>query len=218
MSRELPPELISEIEGPVIRPFFAIFIDLPDPVRAWTGVGTLTFDDGNGTSRDWIGAGGMGALDTVGEATDGSATGVKATLYDVPSEFRDDIADQATKGAAFEVYLGAIDTDFMTIVGTQLIWRGRVDSYTITDAGETISVEVAGESRGIDQRRPSVKRFTSEYQQRKSAGDRFFEFVPQMAEIQVIWAKAESKSAIPFGGGGGGGGGGGLQTNFFSQQ
>jgi hypothetical protein len=51
-----------------------------DPVYAWSGSGTLIFDDADGTSRNWIGVGEFGAIDTIGESSDGSATGVRATL------------------------------------------------------------------------------------------------------------------------------------------
>jgi hypothetical protein len=52
MSRDLPPPLASDIEQPVVRPFIAIRIELPDPVYVWTGIGTLTFDDADGNSRN----------------------------------------------------------------------------------------------------------------------------------------------------------------------
>lgn len=206
MARDLPAPLADAIEEPVVRPFLALRVELPDPVYAWTGVGTLTFDDADGSTREWLGAGTVGALDTIGEATDGSATGVKATLFEVPAEFRDDIAAQAVRGALFEVYVGAVDLTFQTVTGTALLWKGRLDQYKVTDAGETLSVEITGESRAIDQRRPAIKRFTDEYQQRKHPGDLFFQFVSRMAEVQILWAKAE-QSAAPVGGGGGGGGG-----------
>lgn len=202
MSRELDAALEAEIEKPVVRPFMAIFIDLPDAVRAWTGQGTLSFPDADGITRSWIGAGGAPySIDAIGEATDGSATGVKVALAQIPEEFRDDIADQATRGATFEIYVGALNETFQEVVATNLIWRGRVDDYRITDAGTSITVEITGESRGIDQRRPSVKRMTHEWQQRQHPGDDFFEYVPRMAEVTILWAAASQNSTATGGGG-----------------
>lgn len=206
MSRELPASLESAIEAPVVRPFLALHIGIEDTVRVWTGIGAITFEDADGVAQEWLGTGSMGSLDTIGEATDGSATGIKATLNQIPAEFRDDIADQAEKGAVFEVYVGALNETFQQVEAAQVIWKGRLDTYSITDAGETITVEVTGESRAIDQRRPTIKRFTDEYQQRKYPGDLFFQYLPQMTEIQILWAKAEQKSSVTSGGGGSGGG------------
>lgn len=206
MSRDLDTPLADAIAEQVVRPFLAIRIELPDPVYAWTGLGTLTFNDADGVEREWIGAGGVGSIDTIGESTDGSATGIKVSLFEIPSDFRDDIADQAERGSLFEVYAGAANEAFQEIVGVQLIWKGRVDDYRITDGGDTLSVEITGESRGIDQRRPAQKKFTDEHQQRTHPGDLFFQYVPQMAEIPILWAKAEQTAVSSSGSGIGTGG------------
>jgi hypothetical protein len=201
MSRDIPTALQDAIDDQVVRPFLALRLELPDPVYVWTGSGTLTFNDADGTSRTWLGAGGMGALDTVGESTDGSATGIRATLYEIPSEFRDDIADQAVRGVLMEVYVGALNETYQQVQATALLWKGRLDQYKITDGGNTLQVEVTGESRAIDQRRPAIKRFTDEYQQRKHPGDVFFQYVARMTEVSILWAKAETHVGI--GGGAG---------------
>lgn len=195
MSRDLDPTLETAIDEPVVRPFLAVRIELPDPVYAWTGRGTLIFDDADGDSHDWLGAGGLGSIDTIGEATDGSATGIKVSLLQVPSEFRDDIADQAVRGCVMEIYVGALNETFQVVEAVQLLWKGRLEEYKITDGGDTLSVEISGESRAIDQRRPAIKRFTDEYQQRKHPGDKFFEYVSQMTEIEILWADAEGGGA-----------------------
>lgn len=200
MSRDLPVPLEDAIDQPVVRPFMALRIETPDPVYVFTGRGTLTFPDADGTSHDWIGAGDLGSVDTVGESSDGSATGIRATLNAVPSEFRDNIADQAVRGAVMEIYVGALNTDYLTIEATSLIWKGRLDQYKITDGGATLSVEVIGESRAIDQRRPAIKRFSDEDQQRRHPGDRFFEYVPRMTEVSILWAKAELSRTAGIGG------------------
>lgn len=201
MSRDIPAALEDAIEAPVVRPFLAIYIDLPDVVRAWTGQGTIQFADADAVTQSWIGAGAVGAIDTIGESTDGSATGIRASLFNVPSEFRDDIADQAVRGVAFEVYVGALNETFQQVEAATLIWKGRLDDYKVTDSGDAINVEVMGESRSIDQRRPAIKRFTNEYQQRIHPGDKFFEYVPQMAEVQILWAAASQNSTASGGGG-----------------
>ena len=217
MSRDLDPALETAIDAPVVRPFLALRIELPDPVLVWTGIGTLTFNDSDGVSRSWLGTGGVGSLDTIGEGTDGSATGIRVGLAQIPAEFADDIEAQATRGALFEVYLGTLNEAMQTVEATKLVWKGVVDEYRITDAGATLAVEVTGESRAIDQRRPTIKRFTDEWQQRHHAGDLFFQYVPQMTSVSILWAAAEPQTpGVGFGGGAGqgsGSGGGWLNTN-----
>lgn len=188
--RDLPLGLAEEIEKPELRPFLGLHIDLPDPVYAVTGNATIWYD-----GQEWTAIGGIGSIDTIGEGTDGSAVGVRATLYKVPAEFRDDIADQAVRGCNYELYIGALDATYREVIGFKKIWRGRLDSYDITDAGDSLTVTAGGESRMLDQRRPAIKRFTDFWQRKKYPGDRAFEYVSRMIEVPILWAKA-SQSAV----------------------
>lgn len=221
MSRPLDPGLSTAVEEPVVRPFLAIRVETPDPVYAFTGQGTMIFPDADGATQTWIGAGSIGAIDTVGEASDGSATGIKATLFSIPSEFRDDIAKQAVPGVKMDVGIGVFDVTFQQLEGFAWLNRYKLDDYKIVDGGDTLSVQVSGENRSIDQKRPAIKRFTDEQQQRDHPGDLFFQFVAKMAEISILWAKAESPGASMVGGGGSGsygsfGGGGTKNYNTYN--
>lgn len=189
--RNLDPALQAEIEAPELRPFIGVHIDLPDPVRAITGNATIRYD-----GQDWHAIGGLGSIDTIGEGTDGSAVGVKAALYQIPSEFRDDVADQAVRGCLYELFVGAVDATYQNVIGFKKLWVGRLDSYDIVDAGETITVTAGGESRMRDQRRPAIKRFTDWWQQRRYPGDRSFEYVARMVEVPVLWAKARQDPVL----------------------
>jgi hypothetical protein len=189
--RDLPPALADEIKKPELRPFLGLHIDLPDPVFAVTGNATIRY-----AGEEWTAIGGIGSIDTVGEGTDGAAVGVKATLFSVPSEFRDDVADQAVRGCLYELYVGALDEAYTDVIGFKQIWKGRLDSYDIADAGDTITVSAGGESRMRDQRRPAIKRFTDWWQQRKYPNDLAFEYVSRMVEVPILWAKAKQDAVL----------------------
>ncbi|HEX8382457.1 MAG TPA: hypothetical protein VF592_03680 [Sphingomonas sp.] len=191
MPRNLDPALQSEIEKPELRPFLGLHIDLPDPVFAVTGNTSLTYD-----GNEWTAIGGIGSIDTIGEGTDGSSVGVTATLFQIPSEFRDDIADQAVRGCLYELYVGALDPSYQEVVGFKNIWKGRLDTYEILDAGDTITVSAGGESRMRDQRRPAIKRFTDWWQQRRHPGDLAFQYVSRMVEANILWAKAKQDAVL----------------------
>ncbi len=189
--RDLDPGLQNEIEKPELRPFLGVHIDLPDPVFAVTGNTTITYG-----GEEWSAIGGLGQIDTIGEGTDGSSVGVTATLYQVPSEFRDDVADQAVRGCLYELYVGALDAGYRNVIGFKNLWKGRLDTYDILDAGETITVTAGGESRMRDQRRPAIKRFTDWWQQRKYPGDIGFQYVSRMVEVSIMWAKARQEPPL----------------------
>lgn len=184
MSRDLPPDLETELHKDGIRPFIALFIDFPDPVRAFSGRGRMMLG-----GEEFLGIHGMASIDAIGETVSGSASGVRATLLQVPTEFAPDIADQAVRGVAYELYVGSFDIDFQTVIGHARIFKGTLQGYEILDQGSSITVTAIGESKQIDQRRPAVKRYTDEYQQRKYPGDKFFEYLPRLTEIPILWAK-----------------------------
>lgn len=198
MARELDEALAEALAERVVRPFLAVHIDFPDPVHGWTGGGEIAFND-----AVWTGLEGIASIDPIGESTDGTATGFSVTLNRVPADFAGDLIDQSVRGVAFEIYVGALDEAMQTVIGTKLAWRGTLQSYKIIDSGDTLTVVAGGESRMIDQRRPAIKRFTDEYQQSKYPGDKFFEYVPQLVEVSILWAKADQASPLSGGSGSG---------------
>lgn len=153
----------------------------------------------------WEAVGALGSLDFGSETTDGSAGGVKAMLLQIPSDYRDDLTDQAVRGCLAEVFVGVLDETFTSVIGFKRIRRGTVQGYDIDDQGSTISVTVTIETKAINQRLPAQKRFTDEWQQRKYPGDLFFQYVSQMAEVPILWAAASQDSTVSGAGGGGGG-------------
>lgn len=185
------PALAAEIDKPELRPFLGLHIDLPDPVYAVTGNATIAY-----AGHEWTAVGGIGSINTIGEGTDGSATGVEASLYKIPSDFRDDVADQAVRGCAFELYVGALSPNFQEVIGFKKLWIGRLDKYDIVDGGDTLTVTAGGESRMRDQRRPTIKRFTDWWQQRKFPGDLAFQYVARMTEVPILWAKASQNAVL----------------------
>lgn len=194
--RDLPAELAADIAAAELLPFLALRIEFPDPVYAFTGKGAMEFATVDGIMQQWIGIHGVASIDAATESTDGSATGLQATLFRVPSEFRDDIADQAVRGCLYELYLGSFAVDYQTVRAVKRIWKGTLQSYDIDDAGDSITVTAGGESRAIDQKRPSIKRFSDEYHRRKYPGDRFFEYAPKLTEVPLLWAKQKQDAVV----------------------
>ncbi len=206
MTHSLGAPLADEIVKPKLNPAFAIFIDLPEPVYAWTGIGTLSFG-----GNTYLGTGSFGSLDAVRESTDGSAVGVKVTLNGIPSEMASDIDDQFRRGARMDVYVLAVDESWRNVVGQpKLLQRLRTDTCDIGDGGATLTVTIQGESRMREQQRPTIKRYTNEYQLRKHPGDVFFEYLAAMTEVPILWAQqAQTPPGLASSAGGSYGGGGG---------
>lgn len=183
MTRSLDT-LAAEIDKPVLRPFFAVYIGLADPVAAWTGTNELTFG-----GRTYDGTGAFGSVSTVGEGTDGSAVGIQVTLSGIDPEFGDYLLSQAYRGKVFELYVGALNEAYSDVAAVpKLIWKGAVDKVDLQD-GEQLAVTISAESRMRDQGRPRIRRYTTQEQERRYSGDIYFQYTPQMVEIAVLWGK-----------------------------
>jgi hypothetical protein len=182
MSRQLPAALRDEIEAPELRPFFAVSIDLPDPVYAWSGVGEITFD-----GKTFDGVGSLGGISAISEQADGTASGISLTLSGIDPEFTQYLINQPYRGAHTAVYVGALDAGFAEVVAWKRLSTWRLNAVSIVDdeSGMTITVECEGAF--IDQTRARVRRFTNEEQQRRYPGDKFFEYMAAMQEVRVIW-------------------------------
>jgi hypothetical protein len=197
MTRPLPSALETAVDEPVVRPFSVLLIDLPDPVYVFSGLGQLVFDDADGVTAG-MDRRGQDRRDRHGRRDDGRQRDRDPSdpvRCAEPSFATTSTTDQqAVRGVKFDYGIGVFNETFSSVDAVAWLHRYRLDQYKITDAGATLSVEVTGESRSIDQRRPAIKRFTDEYQQRMHPGDRFFEYVPQMSRCRSCGTKAEQSA------------------------
>lgn len=216
-NRDLPAALADEIAKVVLQPVLGIFVDLPDPVHVCTLPWAIRFPDAAGIEREWIGGGDIGSISGIDEGTDGSAGGIRLTLNDIPididtgpdaTDIRSYLDQQATKDATIEIYVAVTEEDHRTVISSKLFQRYRLDTWSLLDSGDELQLEIGGESRMRDQGRPAIKMFTDEYHRAQHPGDLFFQYVAQMAEVQVMWAAAAQGAGVASSGYSGGGGSG----------
>jgi hypothetical protein len=85
---------------------------------------------------------------------------------------------------ACAVYVGTIDSG--TASGYK-VFSGRMDVMTITEDGESCSIQLTAENKLIDLERPRVRRWTSEDQKSIHSGDLGFDFVNSLQEAEIVW-------------------------------
>lgn len=184
MTRDLAADLSAEVGKRVLYPFFALHVDLPDPVYAWSGVGTLTFN-----GHDWLGVGGFGGFGAIEETGDGTASQMAFSLSGIEPSFYTYLIEQPYRNALVELWIGALN-DMMTQVsaGPNPLYRGRLVAADLTD-GDQLAIQVTAERSSRDQTRQRVRRYTDAEQQRRYPGDKFFEYQAQMQSVQVLWGR-----------------------------
>ncbi len=73
-----------------------------------------------------------------------------------------------------------------------LLKRGQLDVAVIDDTGESCKISVSYEDRLVDLQRPRERRYTHEDQQIDYPGDKGFEFVPTLQDMQLQWGRKSS--------------------------
>ena len=191
MSRTVTAGVSTELQktgaGNSVKPVALVHMAFDSgSVRLWSGIGDLVF-----SGDTYTGAGALGSVSLIEESSSLKATGVVLTLSGVDSAIIAIALGEHYQGRTVQMWLGFLDTDHSLVVDPLLMFQGRMDLMQVTDHGETATVSVTAESRAIDlQRANKVLFYSDQSQQSLFAGDKFFEFVPEMQEKVIVWGRA----------------------------
>jgi len=172
----------------LVRPAILCYADFPDgAIRIWSGFGTL-FADG----YDWLGLGDLISIEDITETTDSAQNGMAVRLSGIPSALFSAIMLGNYQNREASVSLIVFDATGSVIGSPISLFRGLMDSDTVKDSGNEVSVTINLESALSDQLRPRIYRYTHEDQQTRypTAGDKGLEFVAALQNLQLRWGEA----------------------------
>ncbi len=135
----------------------------------------------------WIGLGSLVEVSEIRETEQLIATGVRFTLSGVPTSMVSLALAENVQGRQCTVWYAALDTNNQVADTPPIEFRGSVDIPPIAFDASTATIVVNVESRLADFARPNVRRYNDADQQAAYPGDKFFEFVPQMVEKELVW-------------------------------
>lgn len=185
MSRELPTNLVANLDDSVIYPFFAVdMLFDSNPIRSWTGMGTISYG-----GNDYIGTGNLLSFSSVEETSEISVRGATISLSGIPSELLSLALSTPYQGRVCNIYFGMTDKDLDEYNFTQ-IFSGYMDEMNIEERAETCSIELKVENKLIDLERARVARFTSGYQKSVFPNDLGLDFVESLQDRPISWGKA----------------------------
>lgn len=165
----------------------AIFIEaefLSGTVRLWTGYGTVMWG-----GRVWYGGGDLLAISALEQTNDVTAKGATVTLSGVSLDMVIIAINEARQGDRCRMYLGFFNEDWTLAADPEMIFAGLLDVPQIEEGDETASITITYESQLITLMRPREWRYTHESQQQLYPGDRGFEFITQIQEVDVKWGR-----------------------------
>ena len=187
MARNLSAGLEAATIAPRVAPIVLVELSFDNvTTRVWSGWGDLTWG-----ARVFTGAGTLGAVSPVEEATELRATGLDLTLSGIPTEVLSLALSEPYQGRTATVWLGALDTNtYALIADPYQAFQGRMDVMTVNDGGESATITISVEGRLIDLERTRERRYDDTDQRIDFELDRFFEFVPRLQDIQIVWGQS----------------------------
>lgn len=179
-TRHLHDDFVTELEEDAIAPILLAKINTSGgDVRAWTGLGTLSFG-----GEDYIGGGNFVGVSELMETNDLSAQGMAVSLSGIPSDLLEVALGQVQHGRPATIWLGLMGSvisngiSSLALINTPYeIYSGFTDITTISEQGETSTISINIENRLIALEVPKVRRYTHEIQKQDYPDDKGMEFV-----------------------------------------
>jgi hypothetical protein len=161
--------------------FFAVeaFFD-SGAVRLWTGFGEIQIG-----GEEFIGAGNLLGLSEIHEGSDIEARGARISLSGIPAELLGLALNEPYQNRELRIYVGTLDNGMQA----HLLSRGRIDTMTIQDGGETAAISLTVENRLIDLDRTRIRRYTAEDQKALFPGDTGLDYVAALQGKPLTWGR-----------------------------
>lgn len=203
MSRDLTTEVGTEVAQSVIRPVVFVELDYPSGfVRVNSTDRILAFETGTESGvEQFLGIGQLGSISSIGENTELQASRISLTLSGV-NPVNVSAAFEKAQGRRGRIWFGFLDSSWQIITDPVLMFVGLIDNTEI-ELGDTGTITVNLNNRFIEWSRDKNRRYTNEDQQAEFPGDRFFEFIPQAVEKEIIWGPGGPEPVNPGSGTGG---------------
>ena len=188
MARDITAAVEAESQKPVVHPVLFAELDFSSGfVRAHSALGDLQVD-----GNTFTGLGELGTVSPVTEGSDLSANGITLGLSGVNLANVSIALGEDYQGRSAKLWVGFLDIDTLALIADPAgPWAYRMDVMEVT-LGQSAVITLSAESRAALWGRANVRRYTNQDQQDVYAGDRFFEFVPEMADKEIIWPSAPS--------------------------
>lgn len=183
--RSLSPATAAALSG---EPVLIMLVEmlLTSPLRLNTSGWTIAH-----AGADWLGTGGLGSVEAI-ESDGAELKGLRFEISGTASSRVSTALSEPVQGRPVNIYT-AIATSTpagLIIHAAELEWPGRLDTMSVAEQGDTATISVTAEHIGIDLLRPAGINFSDQDQQRLHPGDRFFKYVINQAEADIVWPAA----------------------------
>lgn len=182
MSRNIDPSFAAALSSGLIQPFFMAQLTFNSQTEyVWTGAGNLVYN-----SQTYLGVGSFAKIGAIQEGTDVQAYGTSVTLSGIDPILLAECMNDIKPGAPAKLWFGGLSNGL--IVGVPyLLFSGTMDQPSVSVGVDTISINLALESRMMNLSIPSNRRYTSADQRLQYPTDTGFSWVEQLNDLALSW-------------------------------
>lgn len=182
MSRAIEAAMIAAIGSADVRWLMLARVEFDGGTIAFSsGVGDVDFD-----GVTYLGFGHLGSVSELKENNDLDPQSYTLELSGVNPALLAAILNEKYMNRRALCHVAALDESNQFIGQPLLYFDGLVDGVSCS-YGSTASITVVVKDRLADWNRPRIERYTDQDQQARHPGDRGFEFVPSLANKEIIW-------------------------------
>tara|TARA_R100000655_G_scaffold40580_2_gene76305 strand:- start:7596 stop:8165 length:570 start_codon:yes stop_codon:yes gene_type:complete len=182
MTRSLGTNFNNQITSTDLKPFFAVDVDFPTPLRLWTGYSEITI-----SGSTFTGSGNLLSLSQIDESADIRANGVKISLSGLDSSIISSALTEDAQGTLVKIFFGVLD-DSQAVVDTPYqTFEGFIDTMSIVEDGQTSQISIDVENKLVTLERPTNRRYTDQDQKEFFPDDKGLEFVDSLQNKSVVW-------------------------------
>ena len=161
--------------------WFAASLDISPPLRYWNGLGDKSID-----GNVYSGIGSLLGISEIDETEQIESKSVQLSLSGIPSSIISVVMESEFNRKEVKIFLGASNGE---LDGVSTIFKGKSNLISIDDDGKTSKVTLQVENDMVKLERPSVARYTDEWQRQRYANDRGFQYVPKLQRAKIHWGK-----------------------------
>ncbi len=192
MTRPLSPANLVELGKPYVELVTLAHLAFDTPIFVHSGIGNITVG-----ADVYLGVGDLGSISEPNETELLSPAAVTLQLSGVQAAHISEALDAGNYKDAITIYEGYRQTDGTLVDDPWLKWSGFFEYATYVQ-GSSNAVQVFAQHELANLDDSDNSRYTDEDQVQRFAGDRIFEFIHDMATVDLLWGGREIR-----GGGGG---------------
>jgi hypothetical protein len=205
MSRDLSSANATALDGVVIRPVVFTQLEFDSPTGTLylhDDIGPITADDWGGVSRTWDGVGDFGGISQLDEGRDVSPYKVELMLSGIDADIAAQVLTDDSVLRNVYILVCLLDDDRALVDDPHPMWAGKVDDLQVAIGTESV-IKIVCESQLAAFEKINGRLQNDADHQAEFAGDKFFEYLPQMLDAKFRWGgrtqtfRAGSASALP---------------------